>query len=88
MGCEPSSQRSGHTSVRAPEMEAVSLFARAVLQDVVGAERVVLAGAALVPRRPGLGRPGGPGRPRVRQSSGPVGGAAHCTIIPYHSSTL
>lgn len=32
-----------------PQTEAFSLFVRVVLQDVVRAERVVLAGAALVP---------------------------------------
>lgn len=40
-----------------------------ILQDVVRAKRVVLAGATLVSKRPGLGRPGGPGRPGVCQSS-------------------
>lgn len=59
-----------------------------VLQDDVGAERVVLAGAAVVSRGPGLGRPGRSGWTNIRQSPRLVGGDTHRPCIPYYPSDL
>lgn len=59
-----------------------------VFQDDVWAERMVLAGAALVSKGPGLGWPGGPGWTSIRQGPRLVGGAAHCPCIPHCPSDL
>lgn len=59
-----------------------------VFQDDVRAERLVLAGAALVSKGLGLGWPGGPGWTSIRQGPWLVGGAAHCSRIPHCPSDL
>lgn len=49
---------------------------------------MVLAGAAVVPRGSGLGRPGGPGWTGIRQSQRFVGGVTDCHLVPHHPSDL
>ena len=58
------------------------LIGGCLLQHGHMAERLVLAGAAVVPRGPGLGRPPGPRRPGLRQDVGPVGVRAHRALLP------